>query len=313
MMDVNTRRLRYFVAVAEELHFSRAAARLFVAQQALSKQIRELEGELGLTLLIRTTRRVELTEDGERFLAVARAVLAEWDDGLRRVRQASRAAQQTLRLGFVVGAALELTRPILAEFARRHPEIELHLQEASLSDPSCGLADGSSDLAILRPPLSLPGVKRLPLFVEPVVACLASGHPLAARRLVSPAELLDEPLTVGGGNDVAWRAFWTLSAFRGPDRPARIVETSSPTEETELVASGVATALTAAASARYLSRPGLVYVPVEPHPGSEVAVAWRQDVENAAVTAFVEVARAVRDAERELIRGIEHPSVVNPH
>ncbi|MDP5226652.1 MULTISPECIES: LysR family transcriptional regulator [Arthrobacter] len=311
-MDVNTRRLRYFVAVAEELHFSRAAARLFVAQQALSKQIRELESELGLVLLNRTTRKVELTEDGERFLAVARAVLAEWDDGLRRVRQASRAAQRTLRLGFVVGAALELTRPLLAEFSRRHPEIELHLQEASLSDPSCGLADGSSDLAILRPPLSLDGLKRLPLFVEPVVACLSAAHPLAGRSMISPAELLDEPLTVGGGHDAAWRAFWTLSAFRTPEHPARTVETSSPTEETELVASGVATALTAAASARYLSRPGLVYVPVEPHPGSEVALAWRADAASEAVGLFVEVAREVRDAERDLIRAIEHPAVVNP-
>ncbi len=310
-MDVNTRRLRYFVAVAEELHFSRAAARLFVAQQALSKQIRELEAELGVTLLNRTTRRVELTEDGEHFLEVARGVLDAWDDGLRRVRLASRAGQRVLRLGFVVGAALELTRPILAEFARRHPDVELRLQEAALSDPSCGLADGSSDLAILRPPLSLAGVQRLPLFVEPVVACLGSSHRLAGRSMISPTELLDEPLTVGGGHDAAWRGFWSLSAFRTEGHPPRIVETSSPTEEAELVASGVATALTGAAMARYLVRPGLVYVPVEPHPGSEVALAWREDAPSEVVSLFVQAARDVRDAERDLVRSIEHPVVVN--
>src|SRR4030088_1556010 len=110
-VDVQTRRLRYFVALAQELHFSRAAARLHIAQQALSKQIRELEENVGAQLLQRSTRKVELTPAGAAFLKAAHAALAAFDDGVQDARRLARGDAGTLRLGYVVGGALELTRP----------------------------------------------------------------------------------------------------------------------------------------------------------------------------------------------------------
>lgn len=110
------------MAVAEELHFSRAAARVHLAQQALSREIKELEDELGAKLLERTTRKVALTPAGEVFLEGARAALAVLDDAASAARRAARGLAGTLRLGYVPGAALELTPLILTEFAERHPE-----------------------------------------------------------------------------------------------------------------------------------------------------------------------------------------------
>src|SRR5258706_7187474 len=158
VVDVQTRRLRYFVALAEELHFSRTAARLHIAQQALSKQIRELEEAVGVQLLQRSTRKVELTPAGAAFLRAAHATLGAFDDGVETARRLARGEDGTLRLGYVVGRALELTRPIVEEFARRHPRVELHLREYGHDDRSAGLAGGSADVAFLRPPISPPVV-----------------------------------------------------------------------------------------------------------------------------------------------------------
>jgi DNA-binding transcriptional LysR family regulator len=301
-VDVSTRKLRYFVAVAEELHFSRAAARLYVAQQAMSKQIRELEESLGTSLLRRTTRSVELTPAGQVFLSAAREALAVLDAGVLASQQEGRRLGGTLRLGFMIGAALELTTPITSAFAARYPGVRVELREYGFSDPTAGLADGSADLALLRLPVQLKDLRFEQLFVEPLVLMLPAGHRLADRRAVGVQEILDEPLAIGRTADATWRAFWTLAEHR--DGAATVVrETSSQTEELEVVASGVACAITVAGAARYTAHPRVRYVPIEGAGGVALGVGWREP--NELVDRFVEVARDVRDTEPDLLTLIE--------
>jgi DNA-binding transcriptional LysR family regulator len=305
-VDASTRRLRYFVAVAEELHFSRAAARLFVAQQALSKQIRGLEDDLGTSLLKRNTRSVELTPAGQVFLDASRELLASFDASVAAARRIGRGERDTLSLGFLVTAALELTTPLLTEFQRRYPEVRVDLREFSLLDPSAGLADGSSEMAVIRLPISVADLHTEPLFVEPRVAALAIGHPLAGRDRLTVAELLNEPLTIGRSDDTAWRDFWTLAAYRGGRAPT-LIETTSHTEEMEIVATGQGCSITAACAARYTPRAGIRFILIEDIPGATCALAWRIGTKALLVDRFVAVAREIRDRETAIIRAIERP------
>ncbi|MEP7020221.1 MAG: LysR substrate-binding domain-containing protein [Pseudonocardiales bacterium] len=312
-MDAHTRRLRYFVAVAEDLHFSRAAARLFVAQQALSKQIHELESDLGTQLLHRNTRKVELTPAGEAFLVAAREALAAFDEGVDAARRAAQESYDVLKVGFVVGAALALTTPILAEFTKRHPQVRLDLHEFPLRDSAAGLAEGSTDVAFIRLPISVPHLEFEPVFVEPRVAVVPAGHRLAARQSVGVAELLDEALTIGHSPDVAWRDFWSLAAYRHGAAPPRLIGTNSPTEEMHLVAAGIAITVTAAALSRITEdSTGVSFVPIDDIPGSALVAAWRPGGGAAAlVEQFLAVTRDVRDREVETVHAIEHP-VLSP-
>ncbi len=313
-MEAHTRRLRYFVAVAEELHFSRAAERLFVAQQALSKQIRGLESDLGVTLLRRTTRSVELTPAGETFLAAARQTLSAFDTGVDAARAAPPTRGEVLRIGFLTGAALALTTPILTEFSLRHPGVRLDLHEFPLADPSAGLAADTTDVALLRLPISLTPIETEPLFIEPRVAVVPAHHRLADRDCVRVADLLDEPLTIGRSDDRAWRDFWSLAAHRSGANPPTLIPTNSPTEEMHLIAAGIAVTVTPAALSRITeASTGVRFLPIEDILGSALVVAWRPYCSaHVLVREFVAAARDVRDRERDLVHSIEHPVLPRP-
>ncbi|MGW4336024.1 LysR substrate-binding domain-containing protein [Rhodococcus koreensis] len=305
-MDLHTRKLRAFVVLAEELNFSRAATRLFLAQQALSRLIREVEDEVGATLFTRTTRKVELTSAGLAFRDGAVAALAALDRASAEALRRERAVSGTLHLGYTVAAALELTEPISSEFRSRYPDVELQAREYSLADPTAGLTSGSADVSIIRLPVSMPGLHTAPLFTEPVVALVSKGHRLAGRESVRAIEILDDPITLSELDDPARREFWTLAAFRAPESPAVVVPVGSVTEEVQIVASGRAVAITAAAATRFMPFPGIEHLPISDAPGSVVALAWTERA-TSLVTRFVEVALAVRDRETNLVNGIEHP------
>src|SRR5919198_2934507 len=139
MVDLDTRLLRAFVTVADELNFTRAAGRLFLAQQALSAQVRQLEARLGVQLFERTTRRVSLTPAGERLLPHARATLDALDEGIRELDAARRAERATLRVGLSGAAMVPVVGETLRRFAERHPDVELVVSNAGLNQPSAGL------------------------------------------------------------------------------------------------------------------------------------------------------------------------------
>ncbi|MFE5481139.1 LysR family transcriptional regulator [Streptomyces sp. NPDC056527] len=304
-MDLNLRRLRSFVTVAEELNFTRAAGKLFVAQQSLSKQISQLEAHIGTPLLQRTSRKVELTPAGQAFLAAAREVLARFDQGVTEARSIGRGEQATLRVGFIAGAALELTTHILGEFTRRHPEARVELHEFGFADPSAGLSSATTDVAFIRLPSSTHGLVTTPLFTEPCVAGVSTGHPLGSRERVCVQDLLDEPIAIGRTDDTLWQDFWTLASHRSSRSAHNLVETHSQSEEVQVVAAGMACSITPAAARRYSPHPGVRFVPIDDHPGSIVAVAHRSNQLTPHVASFVGAAETVRNRESGIVRMIE--------
>ena len=185
------RHLRSFVAVAEELHFSRAARRLHIEQPALSQQIRQLERELGATLFERTTRRVALTVPGRVLLDHARRVLGGVQRGVSDTRRAARGELGWMVIGFVDSAAYTLLPPILRELRRQAPDLALDLRELSTEAQLAGLLD-DIDVGIVRDAGSIDGLIITPLLTEPLVVAVPAAHPLAARPTLSLAELSTE-------------------------------------------------------------------------------------------------------------------------
>lgn len=294
------------MAVAEELHFSKAAARVHLAQQALSRQIKELEDEVGAKLLERTTRKVALTPAGEVFLQGARTALAVLDDAASAARRAARELAGTLRLGYVPGAALELTPLILTEFRERHPDVVVEMQEFPVNDSSAGLSSGATDVAFVRLPKGIANIATEVLFVDPVVAMVPSAHHLAGRVSVSARDLVYDPITNGDTLDEAYRAFWCLDAARDESTRARVVPINSITEEAQLVAAGAAIAVTSAVVMHYMPMPGVQFLAIDDWPGSAIAVGWHLDERSPVVAHFLDVARSVRDRESELVHTMEN-------
>jgi len=184
------RQLSYFVTVAEELHFGRAAERLHIVQSAVSQQVRRLERELGAELFDRSSRHVRLTAAGERLLPEARAVLAAAD----RARAAV-APPPGLRIGTSTGLGEHLDR-VLAAFARRAPEVPVELVSLPVGERLAGVAGGRLDAAFVRGAEPVPGVRVLPLWSDPLVAALPAAHPLAARPEIGIGELAGLPLSL---------------------------------------------------------------------------------------------------------------------
>ncbi|MEV0033411.1 LysR substrate-binding domain-containing protein [Nocardia sp. NPDC050793] len=315
-MEVHTRQLQYFIAVAEELSFTRAAQRLHVSQQGLSTQIKQLEHTMNVVLFSRTTRLVELTAAGTVFLQDLRGALTSLDAAVDRARSVHRGEQDRLVLGALEGAALTLTEPILDAFRKRHPGISVELRHFTYEDPSAGLTTGSVDVAFTRRPFLDDGVRFELLFAEPLIVLLPAGHRLANRTAVQARELLDEPILGAKTTDPVWNAFWELADHRD-GRPAPVVSRSnSLLEELHKVATGVGVVLSVAC-ARWIPFPGVRMVPVVDLPPNEVAVGWRVAQESALVRSFVGVARTTRDAHPELIAQLQKPDfadcTVPPH
>ncbi|MEU1207527.1 LysR substrate-binding domain-containing protein [Nocardia sp. NPDC005825] len=315
-MEVHTRQLQYFIAVAEELSFTRAAQRLHVSQQGLSTQIKQLEHGMDVVLFSRTTRNVELTAAGAVFLRDVRGALTGLDVAVERARSVHRGEQDRLVLGALEGAALTLTEPILSTFRQRHPGITVELRHFTYEDPSAGLASGSVDVAFARRPFVDDGVQFETLFSEPLMLMVPTTHRLAEREQVFAHELLDEPILGAATTDPVWNAFWELNSYRS-GTPAPVVSRSnSLLEELHKVATGVGVVLTVAC-ARWIPFPGVRLLPIADVQPNDVAVGWRTAHESALVRSFVEVARCVRDTHPELVTQLEKPDfadcTVPPH
>lgn len=192
-MDVELRHLRYFVAVAEELHFGRAAARLHMAQPPLSQAIRRLEAELGCELLTRTSRSVRLTPAGAAFLGRARRTLRNVEDDVHEARSIGRGETGLLNVGFVGSAMLTTLPEILRRHLDAHPGVQLRLHESYTSRVVEGLRAGDVDVGIVRDAEPVDELKATTLASEPFVAVLPAGHPLGEAASVSVAALEGAP------------------------------------------------------------------------------------------------------------------------
>ncbi|WP_067534594.1 LysR family transcriptional regulator [Nocardia crassostreae] len=193
MDGVELRHLRYFLAVAEELHFGRAAARLHIAQPALTQQIQRLETLLGTKLFDRTSRTVALTPAGAVLRDRAIALLGHAERDLAEIMRIGQGSQGTLYLGFVPSVLpLDPLRGV-REFRELFPLVEVELVEGFTSHLMERLSTGALDLAIVRDPDDRPGTTTVPLITEPYVAVLPADHPLAERAAITGAELADHP------------------------------------------------------------------------------------------------------------------------
>lgn len=287
------RHLRAFVAVAEELNFTRAARRLFLAQQALSAQIRQLEQLLGTPLFARTTRQVQLTAAGHALLARAPALLAELEASLDAARRAAAGADGALTIGLLATAPLELTPRLLRAFSEQRPGVALSVRSISFDDPSGGVRDGSTDVALVWLPFDLAGLVCEPLYADPRLAVLPAGHPLAGKRELEIDDVVDLPYGWIDDMDPVARDFWVLSEHRA-GRPPTIGDRISGFDDLFLSIRAGRSIAVCPRSAVTALPPDLVTRPVRGLGPAHVAICHRAGTTHPIVGAFVETARALR-------------------
>jgi DNA-binding transcriptional LysR family regulator len=282
------RHLRYFVAVADELNFTRAAERLNVAQQALSVAIAQLEALLGIRLFERTTRSVSLTSVGAAWLPYAHEALAAADRAADAAGDLAAGLAGRLHLGLAATFALDLTPRLLRAFAERFPQVELELEHFDFEDPSGGLHERRSDVALVRPPFNDAGLELVVLGAEPRVAVLAADHPLADRAAVDFAEIADEPW-MDVVTDPLWCDFWRV-ADRRTKAPTVGAICRTRDELFEAARARRAIGLVPQSVARAQAWPHLAFVEVRDIAPSTLAIAWRSDNHQPAVRNFVNLA-----------------------
>jgi DNA-binding transcriptional LysR family regulator len=296
-MNIELRHLRYFVAVAEEASFTAAATRVHVAQQVLSTQIRQLEEAIGSQLLNRTSRGVTLTPAGAAFLDAAREVLAGLDRGVTAARNAASAVAGKLSVGLGPGCENETRTSLLTTFENAYPEVDLRLQTFDMTQPSAGLLDHSSDVALLRPPVAAPGIELVIVRSEPRVFALPVGHPLAGRDELRLADVAGLPwvsagLATDGCEPAAWQDDWLIKPRPGGDVPIIGATARTVDEWCEHVVAGHGISLCPASAARFHSRPGVCFVPSAGLPQTTMCVAWRTGDTRPMVRHFVSLATA---------------------
>jgi DNA-binding transcriptional LysR family regulator len=296
---VTLAQLSYFVAVAEELHFGRAATRLHIAQPPLSQAIRTLETNLGVTLFERTSRHVGLTEAGAQLLPAARQALAAVDHAVNIAQSAAAAQTGVVRVGFLAFGACDVIDRAIGAFADQDAALRVQTRQADFTDPSAGLDDGHVDAAFVRLPITSTGLEIELLNSEPRVAVLAGSHPLATRDSVTIAELLSERWLQMPASDPAWRDFWLAHEYRHGAQPLLGPEVRTVEEQLAATTAGGYVSLTARSVAAYYPRPGISYVAVEDISPSQVAIAWRQDDDCQALQAFLAAVRTVAASIRD--------------
>lgn len=273
-MDVDTRLLRYFAAIAQEGNLTRAANQLFVSQPSLTKQLRHLESQLGVRLFTRSSTGMTLTDAGHALAERVPPVLAGWEAAVSETRGAAR----VLRVGFLTSTANAATQDVVTAFRELRPGWRVDLRQAPWSDPTAGLAAEEVPVALLR--LPFPGDESFEarvLFSEPRCVALPSAHPLAGRDEIAFPELWDEPVIVAPSLKGTWREHW-LALSERDGREVRVgAVAEQPDEFLGAIAAGHGIALVPASTAHSYPRPDVVHVPVSGVSPSEVGVAWLPD------------------------------------
>ncbi|WP_127359611.1 LysR family transcriptional regulator [Actinacidiphila soli] len=305
MKELEVRQLRYFVAVAEELHFGRAAERLDMAQPPLSRAVRELERQLGVLLLKRTTRQVTLTPAGRVLLQDARTALDAISAAGRRARHAG---ETTPRLRLALKADIDggLLPRILDAYAGEEAALPVELVLGPFGEQAQAVRDGRADAGLLLSPFDDRGLDYEPLVTEPFLVAMAAADPLAAQPCLRLADLAGRSLPGGSPADqgVAPGAHGSAGARdhqpspAGNDAPAASEARSASDlpEIFRLVELGSMVCFFPASVAWRYPRPEIAYRPVSDLEPATLAVAWSQASHSAAVAAFVRAAVTVAAA-----------------
>lgn len=282
-MDLDMRRLRYFVALAEELNYRAAAQRLHLAQPVLSRQIKTLERELGAQLFVRDSTGTRLTAAGEQLREEAMVLLAGVE-GLRRRVIAAAAGTRSLTVGFMPGLTItSATRALSAAY----PDVSVEVLRTDWTDQSAVLHDRRVDVGFVRMPIDLTRLSSVSLFCEPHVALVPAGHRLAGRDGVDLAELSADVLLQSADAIPEWKALPGHEAHLGPTPAARSVE-----EKLEWVAGGRGFSVLPQSVAEYYRRPDIAALSLRDVGPNEVRLAWLNDRSTPILEDFVELVRA---------------------
>lgn len=282
-MDVDLVRLRYFAAVAEHLHFGRAAAALHIARPALSRALTELETELGVELFVRPSDHTELTAAGRALLDQARSRLAAHDAPDRPAGEPVESRSFTIAIapGVTVSKWTRL-------WAERRPDVPLHVLRTDAPSQATVLHDGLADVSFVRLPVEPAGLSVIPLYAEVPVVVVAKDHPATLRASVAVADLVEEHLLQSPDTVPEWRAAAAVSRI-GERRP--LPEMASVAEAIALVAAGLGIVIVPQSVARMNSRKDVTYLPVVDVAEYRVALAWLAERTTDEIEEFVGIVR----------------------
>jgi DNA-binding transcriptional LysR family regulator len=294
-MDLDLRKLRYFVAVAERLHFARAAEALYISQPALSRQIRQLELEIGAELLVRSSRKVALTVAGEQLAAEGARLLAESQSVVDATRRAG-SGDRSLIVGFMLGTDIN---PALRAFGDRYPEVEIQLKRLRWWNLTQAVLEGSVDVAFIRQPIPTQGLTLMPLYAEALCVTLPVNHPLAAKASVGIADVADEPVLLYGDATATWNAFWTMDPRPDGSHPRPGPPVHDMEEIIQYVRAGRGVVFLPTAIAAAFPRRDIAYVPITDVPMGQVILAWSNDTRSNFAIALAEAAKATLSESRD--------------
>jgi DNA-binding transcriptional LysR family regulator len=283
------RHLRYFQAVAEELSFSKAARRLHIAQPALSRAVKELEQHLGVNLMNRNRRGVALTEAGAVFLHETRVLLERVDDAVRRVRRTAAGEEGELRLGYIGAPTQAFLGPLLREFHRRYPRVNVVLEERTPERVWEMVARGRLAVGLTRPVLASPAahLRTMLLRREPLCAVLPSGHALEAKRSIAWRELARLPLIFLARREGVGLHDAVLAACRSARFTPQVVQTPSViTTVLSYVEAGAGVGIIPESVAPLGAGAPIVFRPLTPERTVELVMVWSEVESSPAVAAF---------------------------
>ncbi|MDX2215052.1 MAG: LysR family transcriptional regulator [Oculatellaceae cyanobacterium bins.114] len=292
-MNIELRHLHYFIAVAEELNFGRAAERLHIAQPPLTRQIHQLEKELGVELFHRTTRRIELTEAGQVYLPEARRVLAQVQEGATLAQLASRGEVGRLMVGFEGSSAYDIVPLAVKAFREKFPRVSLIVREMTTGDQVRALHEGHLGLGFVVPPLSdTRDLMVETVLREPLIVAMPHDHPQSHQSAVDLADLKDETFIVCPRHHKCGLYDHLISICRQRGFSPRLTqETHEVQSILGFVAAGLGVALLPA-SVKHLQRSQVVYRTLQPQTEDlELAIAWRRENPSPMMPVFLEIVR----------------------
>ena len=289
--EIEFRHLRYFLAVTETLHFSKAAAQLGMAQPPLSQQIRSLERIIGYPLFERTTRGVRLTKVGEYFRERARNTVIRMRDDLEMARRLGSGQEGVLTVGFSGSVMLTTLPKAIERYRRLYPKVELRLRELVTAEQMPSLLDGTLDLGFLRDGEPQDGLSIESILRERFIAVLPSGHKLASKFTIRPRDLRNESFVLFARRMGPLAFDRTLACCEAEGfRPNVVQEAPQWPTVVRLVAAGSGISLAPACVANF-AMPGVVYKKVRSRHWSSIDIGLKPNLDHPAVDAFVSIVR----------------------
>jgi DNA-binding transcriptional LysR family regulator len=289
---IELRHLKYFIAVAEELNFGRAAQRLYITQPSLSRQIVSLEGELGFALFTRDKRQIQLTEAGQLFLTEAQQIIVRFDRGMNIARRISSGELGQLRIGFQGSSVYDIIPLSIRAFREQFPQVQLSISSIPTSEQIELIHNGNLDLGFVVPPISDNTLHLETILAEPLVLVLPENHPLAKDAEIPLAAIANEPLVLASRDRGCGLHEQILQFYEREGLHPNVVHAAREMQVMlGFVAAGMGISLLPT-SVKNLQRRGIVYRTLTPNaPMAELAITWHRENNTATLNRFLAIVR----------------------